>query len=91
MEFFAPNQQNSREILANLNGLSEPNKQFLNASIISMITRSNLFITMNQMNETYEFNIQRVGRYRQPGASRLLSHYVAFLARDAIEHDFNVV
>ena len=35
----------------------------------------------------FQFGLRRIGRYRQPGSTRLLNRYFAFLARDAEEHD----
>jgi hypothetical protein len=35
----------------------------------------------------FQFGLRRMGRYRQPGSTRLLNRYFAFLARDADEHD----
>jgi hypothetical protein len=36
----------------------------------------------------FRFGIRRCGRYRQPGATALLSQFVAFLSRNASEPDF---
>jgi len=36
----------------------------------------------------FDFELQRVGRYRQPGADRLLKAYTRYLSRDADDTDF---
>jgi len=39
-------------------------------------------------NGTFEFGIRRVGRYRAPLSTQLLSAYFSFLSRNPQEHDF---
>jgi hypothetical protein len=39
-------------------------------------------------NSVFDFGLRRIGRYRQPGANRLLKAYTRYLSRDAEEHDF---
>lgn len=39
-------------------------------------------------NNIFNFKLRRVGRYREPDASRLLKAFSQYLARDAEEHDF---
>jgi len=36
----------------------------------------------------FDFGLRRIGRYRRPGADRLLKAYTRYLSRDAEEHDF---
>jgi hypothetical protein len=36
----------------------------------------------------FDFGLRRIGRYRQPGASKLLKAYTQYLSRDADEPDF---
>jgi len=36
----------------------------------------------------FDFGLQRIGRYRQPGADRLLKAYTQYLSRDADDVDF---
>jgi len=55
------------------------------------MTRSNLDISLDYGGGVFEFGLRRIGGYRQPGVARLLSRYVAFLSRDAEEHDFAVL
>ena len=49
---------------------------------------SNLDIPLAYDNGVFDFGLCRVGRYRQPGATRLLNCYFNFLSRYAEEHDF---
>jgi hypothetical protein len=69
--------------------LNSAASQYLDRSLSTRITQSALNIKF-----TYEpsgmckFGLRRIGRFRQPGATALLSQYVAFLSRNAAEHDF---
>jgi hypothetical protein len=76
------------EIGGLLPSLKKEAVDYLWASLGCRIAATDLGISLTYVNGILEFNLRRVGRYRQPGASRLLSRYVAGLARDAEEHDF---
>lgn len=68
--------------------LSGPTGDYLQKALAGRICRSNLDVSLKYTDGVFDFGLRRVGRYRQPGATRLLSRYVAFLSRDAAEHEF---
>ena len=44
--------------------------------------------TIPYSNGVFDFGLRRIGRYRQPGANRVLKAYTRYLSREAEEHDF---
>lgn len=69
--------------------LSTGAQTFLRKSFIRELTHSELPLILKiQDGGTLQFDLQRVGRYKLPDSLRLLSNYVAFLSRDAVDHDF---
>mgnify|MGYP001339236219 CR=1 FL=1 len=47
------------------------------------------FPKVNYSNKTFDFNLKRNERYRQPGADGLLKAYTQFLSREAKDFDFS--
>ena len=68
--------------------LSNATREYLEKALTGRISRSSLDISFDYEDGVFEFGLRRVGRYRQPGVAKLLSRYVAFLSRDAEEHDY---
>jgi hypothetical protein len=69
--------------------LSSAATQYLERSLAARITQSSLNIKFTyEPGGAFKFGLRRIGRFRQPGATALLSQYVAFLSRNAAEHDF---
>lgn len=69
--------------------LSSAASQYLERSLAARITQSSLNIKFTyEPGGVFKFGLRRIGRFQQPGATTLLGQYVAFLSRNAAEHDF---
>jgi hypothetical protein len=87
-EIFQQHQVRLDERYEHFTDLGDEAEEYLRGSLTQKLTMSNLDIFFAYDHGVFELDLQRVGRYRQPGATRLLSHYVACLSREAEEHDF---
>ncbi len=87
-EIFGQHKAKLDEIFERLAGLSDEAEEYLRVALTKKLILSDLDIPFTYNNGVFEFGLRRAGRYRQPGATRLLNHYVAFLARDAEEPDY---
>ena len=87
-ETLQQHQRQLDEIHGCVTDLGDEAKKYLRGSLIRGITMSNLDIPLAYDNGVFDFGLCRVGRYRQPGATRLLNCYFNFLSRYAEEHDF---
>ncbi|MEN4011386.1 MAG: hypothetical protein ROW48_05090 [Bellilinea sp.] len=52
------------------------------------LIRQTIISTQTYSKGVYDFGLQRVSRYRQPGSERLLKTYTHYLSRDADDTDF---
>ena len=68
--------------------LGESCPRYLRECLVSRITASTLNISCQYVGGVLEFDARRTGRYREPGATALLSTYASFLARHAEPHDY---
>ena len=87
-ETFQRHREQIDEIYEHIPDLNDETQEYLKASLTHRLTASTLDISLDYENGIFEFGLRRIDRYRQPGALRLLNHFVAFLSRDAEEHDF---
>ena len=86
-KIFQHHREQIDEINEHITDLNEETQEYLQDSLTHRLTASTLDIPLDYENGIFEFGLRRIGRYRQPGASRLLNHFVAFLSRDAEEPD----
>jgi len=89
-EVFQQHQVRLDEICEHFTDLGDEAEEYLRSSLTQKLSMSNLDISFTYNHGVFEFDLRRVGRYRQPGAGRLLSSYFSLLSRDAEEHDFAV-